>query len=104
MSDKNMRVIESAVTQNYGTKEDILLYEELLLSLELMEDKRFNLIESSIDKGINFGISTPYPHGLPVEIGTLFFNADMNYDVKIKETSKCVYNVERYFEIKIKKD
>lgn len=100
----NMRVIESAITQTIGCKEDIELFEELRLSLELMESDRYNVVTSEINNGINFGISTPYPHGLPVEIGTLFYNTNMNYSINVKETSQCVYNVERYFEIKIKRD
>ena len=100
----NMRVIESAATQTTGTKEDIELFNELRLSLELMESDRFKVINGCISNEINFGISTPYPHGLPVEVGTLFYNVNMNYDIKIKESSQCVYDMERYFDIKIIKN
>jgi len=102
--NNNMRVIDSATTQTIGTKEDIELFNELRLALELMNDSKFNLIKSEINNSINFGISTPYPHGLPIEVGTLFYNANMNYDINIKEGSQCVYNIERYFEIKLRKN
>jgi hypothetical protein len=100
----NKYVIESATTQTIENKEDIELYEELTLALELINDDKFNLVNSEINNGIVFGISTPYPYGLPVDVGTIFYNMNMNYNVKIKETSKYVYNVERYFEIKIEKN
>lgn len=100
----NMRVIESAATQTTGTKEDIELFNELRLALELMDNDKFNLMKGEINNIINFGISTPYPHGLPVEVGTLFYNVNMNYDINIKESSQCVYDMERYFDIKIIKN
>lgn len=48
-----------------------------------------------------FGVATPYPHALPTALGELFFNLPLEYDVRLKETSKCVYNVERHFEIRV---
>lgn len=99
-----MRVIESATTQTIGSKEDIELFNELRLALELMDNDKFKVINCNINNSINFGISTPYPHGLPVEVGTLFYNSNMNYNIYIKETSQCVYNVERYFDINIQRD
>ena len=95
-------VIESAIKNNLGTKEEIQLYEQLSLALELMEDD-FNVVDSGIGGGIDFGITTKFPHGLPLSVGTMFFDIDKDYDVCVKETSKFVYNQERHFSIKIKK-
>ena len=95
-------VVESAIKHNLGTKEEIQLYEQLSLALELMEDN-FNVVDSGIGGGIDFGITTKFPHGLPEDVGTMFFNVSTDYDVKIKETSQFVYNQERHFSIKIKK-
>jgi len=103
-TNDNMSVIESANTQTIEIKRDVELYNELRLALELMNNGKFNLMKGEINSIINFGISTPYPHGLPVEVGMLFYNVNMDYDISIKETSQCVYNVERYFEITIKRD
>ena len=33
----------------------------------------------------------------------LFFNISTDYDVKVRETSQCVYAGERYFAVAIKK-
>jgi len=95
-------VVESAIKNNLGTKEDIQLYEQLSLALELMEDD-FTVVDSGIGGGIDFGITTRFPHGLPLEVGTMFFNISTDYDINIKETSKYVYNQERHFSIKINK-
>ena len=54
--------------------------------------------------GIDFGITTKFPHGLPENIGTMFFNVSPEFNVNVKETSQCVYAGERYFAISIKKD
>ena len=96
-------VIESAIKNNLATKEEIQLYEQLSLALELMEDNNFNVVDSGIGGGIDFGITTKFPHGLPLEVGTMFFNISTDYDINVKETSKFVYNQERHFSIKIKK-
>jgi len=96
-------VVESAIKHELGTKEEIELYGQLAYSLELMQSNEFKVANTDINNGINFGIATPYPHGLPENVGNLFFNVDLNFDVKIVETSCCVYNVERYFDVQIKK-
>ena len=103
VEDDRMFVIDSAIKHNLGTKEEIELYEEISLALELMEDEKFCIASSSIGGGIDFGISTPYPHGLPEKVGLLFFGVSTDFDVKVKETSQCVYNTERYFQIKLTK-
>ena len=68
-----------------------------------MNNDEFNLIDSKIENGILFGITTRFPHRLPENIALMFFNISPKYDVRIKETSKCVYAGERYFAINIKK-
>ena len=101
--DDRTFVIESAIKNNLGTKDEINLYRQLSITMELMDNNDFNIIESNINNGINFGISTRFPHGLPEEVGSMFFNVDMSFDVRVKETSRCVYASERYFEINLKK-
>lgn len=97
-------VVESAIKNNLGTKDEICLYEQLSIAMEFMDNKEFNIVESNINNGINFGISTRFPHGLPEEVGSMFFNIDMNYNVSVKETSRCVYAGERFFDINLKKN
>jgi len=103
--DNNDRVcvVESAIKQQLGTHEEIQLYSQLSYSLELIQNNDFKVANSTINQGLNFGIATPYPHGLPESVGNLFFNVDLNYDVSVRETSKCVYNLERYFDVRIEK-
>ena len=102
--DNRTFVVDTAIKHNLGSKDEIELYEELSLALELMEDDSFNVVDSNIGSGIDFGISTRYPHGLPESVGTMFFNISTDYSVKVKETSQCVYAGERYFAVSIKKD
>jgi hypothetical protein len=102
--DDRVFVVDTTIKYNLGSKEEIELYEELSLALELMKNNNFNVVDSKIDNGINFGISTQYPHGLPENIGIMFFNINIKFSVNIKETSKYVYAGERYFVINIKKD
>jgi len=97
-------VVDTAIKNNLGTKEEIALYNQLSIAMELMDDQEFNVIESGIGNGIEFGITTRYPHPLPNNVAEMFFNIDLNYDVSIKETSQCVYAGERFFAITIKKD
>jgi len=96
-------VVDSAIKHNLGTQEEIRLYKELSLALELIPCDEFNVVNSCIENGIHFGITTRFPHELPVEVGWMFFNVDLNFDVRIKETSQCVYNMERYFQVNLKK-
>lgn len=101
--DKRTFVVESAIKNKLGNREEIQLYEQLSLAMELKEDD-FSVADSGIGDGIYFGITTKFPHGLPENIGNMFFNIDSSFDVSVKETSKCVYAGERYFAINIKKD
>lgn len=102
--DDRVFVVESAIKNKLGSRDEIQLYEQLSLALELMEDNSFNVVDSGIGGGIDFGITTKFPHGLPENVGTMFFNISPEFDVSIKETSQCVYAGERYFAINIKKD
>jgi len=102
--DRRTFVVESAIKNNLGSKEEIELYNQLSIAMELMEDQDFNVVDSGICDGIDFGITTKFPHGLPESVGMLLFNVDLNFNVNIKETSQCVYAGERYFAISLKKD
>ena len=95
-------VVDTAIMSDLGCKEEIDLYNELSMALELMEGE-FDVVDGDIDNGVSFQITTKFPHGLPDDIGIMFFNADPSFDVEIKETSKYVFAGERHFEIKLKK-
>jgi hypothetical protein len=103
IEDDRMFVIDTAIRHKLGSREEIELYEELTLAMELMENEKFVIMESGIGGGLDFSIVTPYPHGLPEKVGTLFFNISPSFSVKIKETSQYTYNRERHFQIKIEK-
>ena len=102
--DNRTFVIESAIKHNLGTPEEIDLYNELSIAMELMDDDSFKVVDEGIGGGIDFGITTRFPHPLPDELGIMFFNVDSSFDVSVKETSKCVYAGERYFAVNIKKN
>ena len=102
--DDRTFVIEGAIKHSLGDKEEIELFNELSLAMELMEDNSFNVVNSGIGGGIEFGITTRFPHPLPESVGIMFFNVNTSFDVSIKETSQCVYAGERYFAVSIKKD
>jgi len=104
VEDNRMFVTETAIRHKLGTKEEIELYEELSLALELNQNDQFNVVDSSIGNGVDFSITTPYPHGLPENVSMMFFSISTDFDVHIKETSECVYHGERHFQVKIKKD
>jgi len=108
VEDDRMDVVDSAIKCKLGTKEDIELYEELSLALELMNKDDFRVEGSRINNGIDFNIMTPYPNGLPESVGTLFFNVSTDYKVCICETnfySQGIHNdpSEMNFKINIKK-
>jgi len=77
--------IEFAIKNNIGTKEEINLYQQLYLALELINDD-FKIIYSEINDGIHFGIITD-SHGLPESVGLLFFNVDLKFNIRIKEAN-----------------
>lgn len=95
-------VIESAIKNSLGTPDEIRLYEQLSVALELIEED-FEIVESSINNGISFGIATRFPYELPEKVAILLFNIDINFNISINETSKLVYSSKRYFEITINK-
>lgn len=102
MEDNRSLVIDSAIENGLGTKEEIDLYEELSIALELIDDNNFDVIYSGIGGGVDFGITTPYPNGLPETVGTLFFNVNSDFDVKVEETASDVDINERYFRVHFK--
>lgn len=108
VEDDRMDVVDSAIKCKLGTKEDIELYEELSLALELMDNNNFRVEDSRINNGIDFSIMTPYPNGLPESVGTLFFNVSTDYRVSICETNFYTQGVnndptEMNYIIKLKK-
>ena len=103
VEDERMFVIDTAIKHKLGSREEIELYEELTLAMELMENEKFTILGSGIGGGLDFSIVTPYPHGLPEKVGTLFFNVSPDFSVKVKETSQYTYDRERHFQIKIEK-
>lgn len=81
---------------------DNKLYQDLNQTLNVLQEfNEFTVTSSFQGNDMVFGIATPYPHALPNALGELFFDMPVGYDVKINETSKCVYNIERYFEVQI---
>lgn len=108
IEDQRMFIAEFARKYNKGSKEEIELYEELSLALELLQDNSFRVEGSRISNGIDFTIVTPYPDGLPVNVGSMFFNINNDFDVQIKRTDLytngiCKNPGEINFQIKIKK-
>ena len=103
LEDDRMFVIDSAIKHKLGTKEEIDLYEELSLALELMEDEEFEVVGSGIGGGIDFSIVTEYPKPLPEKVGMLFYNISPNFEVSCKETDTYADRDERHFQFKIKK-
>ena len=102
-NDDRTFVVNSAIKNNLGDKEEIRLYEELSLALELDENKNYSVIDSGIGNGINFNIITQYPDNLPDNVSTMFFNINNNFDVNILETNQCANVGERMFKINLKK-
>jgi len=102
--DMKTFVVESAINNNNSNREEIQLFERLSLAMELFNDYKFNIIEASINDGINFSITTRFPHSLPEDISMMFFHIDLKFNVNIKETSKYVYAGERHFDVNIKRD
>ncbi len=96
-------IVDGAIIHNLGTPEEIQLYNELSMALELDKNDNYDVVNSGIGGGIDFGITTPYPDGLPENVGAMFFNVDTKFDVKVQETMICASVGERYFEISLKK-
>ncbi len=109
IEDERMFIAESARKHKKGTKEEIELYEELSLALQLMQDNSFRIIGSRIYNGIDFSIVTPYPDGLPLNVSSLFFNINPSFNVQIKKTDLYTNGIHRdpgemNFQVKIKKN
>jgi hypothetical protein len=108
VEDNRADVINTAIQHNLGSKDEIQLYEHLIIALSLMNEKDFEINCSNINNGLNFVISTKYPDELPVRVGALFFNVDCKYDVHCEEDvhtiNGCpVATQNRFYVIKIKK-
>ena len=96
-------VVEHAIKNNLSNPDEINLFQELSIAMELEENKKYNVVDSGIGCGIDFGITTCYPDGLPENIGNMFFNVSAKFDVKIEETQECANLGERYFKVNLKK-
>ena len=95
--------LEFAMNEKIGDKEEIQLFDELNLAMELDEDKNYDIVSKRVNNGIDFSITTPYPDGLPEKLGCMFFNVSTNFNVNIVETQQCASVGERYFKIKLNK-
>jgi hypothetical protein len=108
LEDERIFVVENARKNNKGSKEEIELYEELTLALDLMQNDSFRVDGSRICNGLEFHIVTQYPNGLPLNVGSMFFNVNASYDVKVHETPLYINGRhndpgEMNFQINIKK-
>ena len=93
---------EVATENKLRDPEEIKLYEELNLALELDENEDYHVVGSGIGDGIYFHITTQYPNGLPDNISTMFFNVNTDFSLNVQETSQCASEGERMYEIKLK--
>ena len=103
IDDDRVSLIDAAINHKAG-RDEILLFEEMSLAIELMNKGNFDVVTSNVTEGrVRFAISTQYPDGLPENIGVLFFNADRNFDVKVTEC-QCIDEYDRkYFDILFQK-
>jgi len=103
VEDDRQSIIDLAIKYELGDKDEIELFEQLSLTLELMEDDGFKVASSCIGDGLDFRIWTPYPQELPERVGTLFFNVDKEFDVSIKDVAEHINTDFRDYHIKINK-
>ena len=103
--DDNIATGYTRPTRYFGNKESVALYDHLSLALELMKDDSFNVEDSGIGIGYNlwFSITTPYPDGLPENVGMMFFNVNNDYNVKVEETQRYAKESKKHFNIFLKK-
>jgi hypothetical protein len=104
INNDDVSIIDSVI-RNGARKEEIQLYEEMSLALDLMNtENNFCVLHKYVEKDtVYFEIATDYPNDLPINVGTLFFNADLNFDVQIKEYQHTCYPENRFFNIHLKK-
>ena len=98
--DDRMLNINTSVDHS---REEIDLYKHLNLALELMRNDSFTVEDSGLGKNLWFSITTPYPEGLPENVGTMFFNVSNDYNVKVEETQVYAGKGKRHFHINLKK-
>jgi hypothetical protein len=105
LEDSRMSVVEDAIKYNLASQEEIKLYEQLSFTLEMMQctANNFTVIGSGIGGGVDFSIATPYPDGLPENVGSLFFNVSTDFKVQVEESQVFAGRGERLFEINLKK-
>lgn len=98
--DDRMLNINTSVDHS---REEIDLYKHLNLALELMRNDSFTVEDSGLGKNLWFSITTPYPEGLPENVGTMFFNVSNDYNVKVEETQVYAGKCKRHFQVFLKK-
>jgi hypothetical protein len=98
--DDRMLNINTSVDHS---REEIDLYKHLNLALELMKNDSFTVEDSGLGKKLWYSITTPYPDGLPENIGTMFFNVNNNFDVKVEETQIYAGKGKRHFQVFLNK-
>jgi hypothetical protein len=103
IDDDRVSLIDAAITHKAG-RDEILLFEEMSLAIELMNKENFDVVASNVTEGkVRFEISTKYPDGLPENVGMLFFNADRNFNVRVTECQGITDYDRRYFDILLQK-
>lgn len=103
LDDDYVALIDERICQEAG-REEIQLYEQMLMAMELSYEKNFEIVASNVTTGVvRFEIATQFPDGLPVSIGTMFFNINKNFDVKISECKDISEYNKRFFDIILKK-
>lgn len=96
-------IVENAMKKNVATPEEIKLYEQINIALELDKNEDYHIELSGIGNDIFFNITTQYPDGLPDNVGTMFFNIDRTFNVNVLETNVCADVGQRMFEVHVKK-
>jgi hypothetical protein len=103
VEDDRVSLVDLAIRHNAG-KDEIELYEQMSIAMELMKKENFEIINENVLPGrVHFEIATPYPDGLPENLGMLFFNADKNFSVNVVEYHDIVNSYSRFFDINFKK-
>jgi len=104
--DDNMECItDEIVMYELGNPKEIKLFEYLNTALDIIKSQRggFNVVNSTINDGIHYKITTNYPDVLPQEAGCLFFDIDAGFNVSCVELPPKESPSLRNYEINIQK-
>jgi hypothetical protein len=102
IDDEKGCLVNTRIDFKQGSKEEIKLYDEMALALELMHNDSFNVEQSGIGNGVYFSITTPYPDGLPLNVGSMFYNVSTDFNVNVKETPVYAGRGLRHFHVTLK--